>query len=217
MTMNTISQLDSSRVPRAVRALWALPFVVCASAAEPLRVSFNEHIRPILADNCSACHGLDAKKLKAELRLDVAEGAYHANAEGVTPITPGDLAKSEVWTRINSGDADEVMPPPKSHKPPLTPEQRALIKRWIEQGTVYQKHWAFEPAMLSLCPAPSAAARPRLHRRDSQWRRRDVLRHRSRWRQAAAHLRARARRRAASGKARRPRCDLCDCRADRTL
>src|SRR5262245_46626218 len=78
------------------------------------KVGFNKDIRPILADKCFACHGFDSKQRKADLRLDLPEGAYREN-DGIIPIKPGDLAKSEVWTRITSTDEDEVMPPPKSH------------------------------------------------------------------------------------------------------
>jgi mono/diheme cytochrome c family protein len=113
----------------------------CAAAQ---MVSYNEHIRPILADNCFACHGSDATHREADLRLDTSQGATQ-DREGIPAISPRDLAKSEVWRRINSSDESDVMPPPDSHKPPLTAHQRALIKKWIEQGAAYQSHWAFAP------------------------------------------------------------------------
>ena len=55
------------------------------------------------------------------------------------------MENSELWHRINSTDEEEVMPPAESNKLPLKPEERALIKRWIEQGAQYQNHWAYEP------------------------------------------------------------------------
>lgn len=121
----------------------AVLFVALATAAaaeEPL--SFNRDIRPILSENCFACHGFDSKKREAELRLDTPEGAYTAK-DGAFPIKPGDLAKSEVWQRIVTTDEDDLMPPPKSHKK-LTQKQKDMLKLWIEQGAPYQKHWAFE-------------------------------------------------------------------------
>ncbi|MFP6885965.1 MAG: c-type cytochrome domain-containing protein, partial [Opitutales bacterium] len=78
-------------------------------------ILFNRDVRPILADNCFACHGRDAKKRKAKLRLDQSEGAL-AERDGVRAIVPGNLEQSELWARILSKDKDEVMPPPKSHK-----------------------------------------------------------------------------------------------------
>ena len=129
--------------------------------AADARLTFNEHIRPILSDNCFACHGTDAKKRKGDLRLDLADGAYRLDDDGVAAIKPGDLAKSELWRRITSDDPDELMPPPKSHKPPLSVEQRALIKRWIEQGAVYQRHWAYEPVRRpELPPATDSGTHP---------------------------------------------------------
>ncbi|MFO1440117.1 MAG: PSD1 and planctomycete cytochrome C domain-containing protein [Verrucomicrobiaceae bacterium] len=110
------------------------------AAEEPL--SFNRDIRPILSENCFACHGFDSKHREAELRLDTPEGAYMAK-DGAFPIKPGDLAKSEVWQRIITSDEDDLMPPPKSHKK-LTQKQKDTLKLWIEQGASYQKHWAFE-------------------------------------------------------------------------
>jgi len=112
-----------------------------AFAADGGKLRFNQDIRPIFSDKCFACHGFDAKKRKADRRLDTPEGAY-AVADGVQAIAPGDLAKSEAWKRILSRDEDEVMPPPESHKK-LSDAEKALIKRWIEEGATYQKHWAF--------------------------------------------------------------------------
>ncbi|MBS0263282.1 MAG: PSD1 domain-containing protein [Planctomycetes bacterium] len=118
-------------------------------------VSFNRDIRPILSEHCFACHGFDAKQRKADLRLDLAESAL-AERNGVVAIKPGDLAKSDLWQRINSTDPQEVMPPP-STKKQLTAEQKKLIQQWIEQGAKFQKHWAFEPPTGAGVPAVKTA------------------------------------------------------------
>lgn len=123
-------------------------------AAEPIQ--FNRDIRPIFADTCFACHGIDAKKREAKLRLDTAEGLLQAGESGAIPVVPGNLAKSEVWLRVNSDDKDEIMPPPKAHKT-LTAAQKDTIKRWIEQGAPFQKHWAFEVPVKT---APPKVAEP---------------------------------------------------------
>jgi mono/diheme cytochrome c family protein len=112
------------------------------SAEENL--TFNEHVRPILADNCFGCHGIDAAHRKAKLRLDTFDGAT-ADRDGVRAIVPGKPGESEAWLRITSEHEDEVMPPPDSHERPLTAAQRAVIRQWIEEGAHYQKHWALEP------------------------------------------------------------------------
>jgi hypothetical protein len=118
-------------------------------------VQFNRDIRPILSDQCFSCHGFDAKKRKAGLRLDVAESAHAANKDGRIAVKPGDLSGSELWARINTTDADDIMPPPDSHKT-LAPEQKALLKRWIEQGAKYQRHWSFEVPVRGVPPSTGA-------------------------------------------------------------
>jgi mono/diheme cytochrome c family protein len=123
-------------------------------AAAPT-LSFNRDIRPILSENCFACHGFDEKKRDADLRLDIAEGAY-ADLGGYKAIVPGDPAKSEAWTRILSDDPDEIMPPPKSHKT-LTDEQKDILKRWIEEGAAYEGHWALETPVKLAVPESAAA------------------------------------------------------------
>jgi len=129
-----------------------------AGAAEAAdTISFNRDVRPILADNCFACHGFDSKHRKAGLRLDVLEAAV-GERDGTRAITPGDLENSELWARIESDDPDERMPPPASHKPRLSDPQRATIKRWIEQGAKYEPHWAFIPPVRPPSKATGGAA-----------------------------------------------------------
>jgi hypothetical protein len=114
-------------------------------AAQPQpQISFNRDVRPILSENCFACHGFDPKHRQADLRLDTFAGATEDH-DGIRGIVPGDLTQSAAWQRIISTDPDEVMPPPKSHKPPLSPAQRSILKTWIEQGAKYERHWSFEP------------------------------------------------------------------------
>ena len=107
-----------------------------ATAAPP--VDFNRDIRPLLADRCYTCHGPDEKARKADLRLDRRDDAVKAGA-----VTPGKPADSAFLHRIASADPDEVMPPPAAKKPPLTPAQVDLLKRWVAEGAKYGDHWAF--------------------------------------------------------------------------
>jgi hypothetical protein len=109
--------------------------------AEPLQ--FNRDIRPILSDKCFACHGFDAKHREADLRLDEPEDAYRADKHGNAAIVPGKPDDSLIWYHITSTDEDEVMPPPDSNKK-LSDAEKAILRRWIEEGASYQKHWAFE-------------------------------------------------------------------------
>lgn len=110
----------------------------------PQKLDFNIHVKPILSDKCFACHGPDNAKREANLRLDLAENAYDqlSNNEGKVAIKPGNLNQSEVYHRILSHDADYTMPPPASNLA-LTNREKAIILKWIEDGAIYQPHWAF--------------------------------------------------------------------------
>jgi len=112
---------------------------VGAENGRPL--SFNLDVRPILAENCFHCHGQDANKRKADLRLDKAAGAY-ADLGGYAAVVSGDPDGSELYRRVTNPDPDEVMPPPDSNRS-LTDAQRETLRQWIEQGGEYDTHWAF--------------------------------------------------------------------------
>lgn len=121
---------------------------------------FNAEIRPLLADRCFACHGPDQAERKAGLRLDEragSEGATRVRA-GAAAIVPGDPEASELWFRLTTDDAGEVMPPRDSHKEALTAQELDLVRRWIEAGAPYEEFWSFA--------APEAPALPEVGGRE---------------------------------------------------
>ena len=113
------------------------------ASAEVESVSFNRDIRPILSEFCFQCHGPDAKQRKADLRLDSDEQLF-VDRDGHRVLVAGDVAKSELFRRLTSTDADEQMPPANLGKKP-TQAQIDLIRRWIEQGAKWEKHWSLIP------------------------------------------------------------------------
>ncbi len=110
-------------------------FIASFTFAFSEEVNFNFEIKPILSDKCYFCHGPDAENQKGDLRLDKAKTAHKV-------FKPHDLKNSEAWSRILSKDPDEVMPPPESNLT-LTNKEKDLLKRWVEQGAKYEKHWAY--------------------------------------------------------------------------
>jgi mono/diheme cytochrome c family protein len=122
--------------------------MAAARAADPAaspRISFNDHIRPILSENCFACHGPDSANQQAGLRLDIFDSATAELDSGMRAIVPDDVAASELVARFMYDDPDVVMPPPEAKIGRLSPEQVDLLKRWIAQGAGYEPHWAFIP------------------------------------------------------------------------
>lgn len=114
------------------------------AADQPLQ--FNRDIRPILSENCYYCHGPDESAREADLRLDTEEGGKD------WAIIEGDSESSELVARILSDDPDTLMPPPDSERA-LTKKQRQLIRRWVDEGAAYQRHWSFEPPVSPEIPA----------------------------------------------------------------
>jgi hypothetical protein len=105
------------------------------NAVEP-KLEYNRDIRPILAENCFACHGPDSASRKADLRLDKREVAIEHDA-----FVPGKPNQSSVVERVFADDTDTVMPPPATKKT-LTAAQKETLKRWIAEGAEYQPHWS---------------------------------------------------------------------------
>jgi hypothetical protein len=108
-------------------------------------LSYERDIRPILAENCFACHGPDAGSRKGGLRLDELAGATKVAASGGRAVVPGDPVASTLLHRVDSpASAPGHMPPPSTGKT-IAPRQRELLRRWIGEGARYEIHWAFVP------------------------------------------------------------------------
>src|SRR5262249_34986016 len=122
-----------TRLPCLLLAL--LP--AAARAADRDEIRFNRDIRPILSNRCFKCHGPDLKK--AGLELQSRDSVHKKLKPGVAAIAPGKSADSELIARVTADNRERM--PPKGD--PLTPEQIATLKKWIDQGAVYEEHWAY--------------------------------------------------------------------------
>jgi hypothetical protein len=153
------------RAATVLAGAWLLGVVVLAGhsgqdrRAHADRVDFNTRIRPLLSDRCFRCHGPDAAKRQAELRLDKREGALKALDDEWAVVKPGDPDRSELVRRIHSFLDDELMPPPDSHLA-LSDDEKALLTRWVAEGAEYRPHWSFERIESPPVPAADDAAHP---------------------------------------------------------
>jgi hypothetical protein len=138
-----------SRLPLAI--LLACVF------AQARAIDFNQEVRPILAQHCFACHGMDDHSRKAKLRLDLPESAHGKGKSGEIAIVAGQPDKSEVVRRIFSHDTDELMPPPESKKP-MSDKEKSVLRAWIAEGGKYQPHWAFSAPKQA--PLPKSGLHP---------------------------------------------------------
>ena len=140
-------------------------------AAEPEGIEFFEnHIRPLLAQNCYKCHSKEAGKAKGELLLDTREGLRKGGDSGPA-IVPGNPKASRLIQAV-SYDNDDLQMPPKTKLP-----QEAIDKltRWIVMGAPDPRagktanitdkdafdiarrkteHWAWQPVRRDVQPPP---------------------------------------------------------------
>ncbi|HEY2148908.1 MAG TPA: DUF1549 domain-containing protein, partial [Pirellulales bacterium] len=122
------------------------------------KIDFDREIRPLLSDRCFRCHGPNEKDRKGGFRLDQEKSAFGTAESGERPIVPGKPESSELVRRITADDASQRMPPQDSGKT-LSKSEIELLRRWIQEGAVWRKHWAFVP--------PARPAEPPV--KDSRW------------------------------------------------
>ncbi len=90
------------------------------------------------------------------MRLDTRAGIFGDLGGGYYPIAPGKPDDSEVIWRISADDGDDRMPPIDSGNT-LSEQEKQLIRRWVEEGADWKKHWSFEPVRRPELPEVSDA------------------------------------------------------------
>ena len=135
---------------------------VAAVGVEP-KINYDRDVMPIVSSHCYKCHGPDASKAAAGLRLDFFAGATKKLEDGAA-IVPGHPESSILLARVSAKDPAMRMPPPTSGLVALTADQVAVVRAWIAEGAHYAKHWSFVP--------PATAPIPNVSRPD--WCRNDV-------------------------------------------
>ncbi len=104
------------------------------------QVDFNTEIKPILNKHCVACHG-GVKKAGNLSFLFSQEALNTKGKSGKIAIVPGDAEHSEFYKRLITHDTEERMP---KGKDPLSKEEVAILKKWIDQGAQWGEHWAYQ-------------------------------------------------------------------------
>jgi mono/diheme cytochrome c family protein len=125
-------------------AFFPVPFLSAA-----LEIDFQRDIQPIFAEHCLECHGPD--KAKGGLTLTTREAVLKELESGSHGVVPGNVAESELITRLITTEADDVMPPKKKTKRPSAREID-LLKKWVATGAEWTQHWAYRPIIRSAVP-----------------------------------------------------------------
>ncbi|MDC3077154.1 PSD1 and planctomycete cytochrome C domain-containing protein [Flavobacteriales bacterium] len=118
----------------------------------PENIDFNFHVKPIISDNCFACHGPDEKERAANLRLDTEKGLYQLTEDlSSYVINKENPEKSELLRRIFHDNKSISMPPPESNLI-LTDHEKSILEKWVMQGAKWKKHWAYIKPSLPKIP-----------------------------------------------------------------
>lgn len=133
------------RVSTAVAVLAMLRLFVGIAHAQ--QIDFNRDIRPILSENCYECHGPGVPTPQADLYLHKPSRATRI----------GDSGTSLLIQRVGATDPDRRMPPTSTGKR-LSATQIGLLKRWIDSGASFDRHWAFVPPKRPAVPRPQQAS-----------------------------------------------------------
>jgi Protein of unknown function (DUF1549)/Protein of unknown function (DUF1553)/Planctomycete cytochrome C len=124
----------------AVAAVSVWPICSLLQRSSRNTVEFSRDIRPILNQNCVACHG--GVRQKNGVSFIFREEALGRGKSGRPTIVPGNPDASEFMARLTTTDPEARMP---YHGPPLPPQQIALLRRWIKEGAKWEDYWAFVP------------------------------------------------------------------------
>src|SRR5690606_35977035 len=137
-----------------IPVLSAIPLLVLLAVwvgNRPAEISYNRDIRPIVNNKCIACHG--GVKQSGGFSLLFEEEAKAPTESGKLAIIPGDSENSEMIKRLTHPDTALRMP---LDKEPLSEKEIQLISDWIDQGAVWEEHWAYIPPDPAIQPPKTA-------------------------------------------------------------
>ena len=160
MTLPLLSEISSLKRVLFI-ACAALVWTGCSReesvevAQIPDQVEFNAHVRPILVQNCTACHG--GVKTAGGVSFIYREEVLSRSDSGKMVVTPGAPEASEMFQRISSTNELERMPPV-AHGDALPPREIAIIEKWISDGANWEEHWAYEPEVVHPVEVPATLA-----------------------------------------------------------
>ncbi|HMJ91158.1 MAG TPA: c-type cytochrome domain-containing protein [Candidatus Acidoferrum sp.] len=100
---------------------------LAASAAAQEKVTFQDHILPVVEANCAKCHNSDKKK--GDLDLTSYSGTIAGAASGKVVVS-GDVDSSKLWKVINHSE-EPTMPP---NRGKIADKDLAVFKKWIAGG-----------------------------------------------------------------------------------
>ena len=104
------------------------------------KIDYNSQVKPILNKHCISCHG-GVKQNGGFSLLFEAEAKGNTDS-GAPAIIAGHPNRSEMIRRLTSNDPEERMP---YEKDPLSKEEIDILKKWIDQGAVWDTHWSYLP------------------------------------------------------------------------
>lgn len=116
-------------------------------------VDFHRDVHPIFARYCLGCHGADSSR--GGLRLDRKPAGWQGGQSGRRLLQPGAAQDSELFRRVNSDRADEVMP---ARGARLEPKEVDTLRHWIDAGAPWpdpQAHWALSSPIAPPLPRVS--------------------------------------------------------------
>ena len=116
-------------IPLTCAAL-ATSFVHAQQGGE--KITYNDHIRPVLENKCFSCHNPDKKK--GDLDLTSFAGVM-AGGGGGAVVDPGNVEGSRIWTTCVKKE-EPFMPPEGA---PLSPKDCDLLAAWVKGGVLETK------------------------------------------------------------------------------
>lgn len=132
----------------------ALAMITALRADEPAKVTYDDHVKPILREHCFTCH--NASNAKSDLALDTYGSTIKGGASGEVVLS-GDLESSRLWMLVSHQEEPKM--PPMQDK--LADAKLEVIKNWIAGGALENAGSVAKKAKPKLDLSMSAgAARP---------------------------------------------------------